>query len=45
MGSRCGRLATRHRITRLADYRAQSIAGTSTAIVFPIYNEKRRPRL
>ena len=30
---------TRRRITRLADYRAQSIAGTSTAIVFPIYNE------
>src|SRR5579859_412928 len=26
------------RITR-TDYRAQSIAGTSTAIVFPIYNE------
>ncbi len=30
---------TRWRITRLADYRAQSIAGTSTAIVFPICNE------
>ncbi|HUA37891.1 MAG TPA: glucans biosynthesis glucosyltransferase MdoH [Candidatus Sulfopaludibacter sp.] len=28
----------RRRITR-TDYRAQSIAGTSTAIVFPIYNE------
>jgi membrane glycosyltransferase len=27
------------RITRLTDYRAQSIAGTSTAIVFPIHNE------
>ena len=26
-------------ITRLTDYRAQSIAGTSTAIVFPIHNE------
>jgi membrane glycosyltransferase len=30
---------TRWRITRLADYRAQSIAGISTAIVFPICNE------
>ncbi len=30
---------TRWRITRLADYRAPSIAGTSTAIVFPICNE------
>ena len=29
----------RRRITRLADYRSQSIAGTSTALVFPIYNE------
>jgi membrane glycosyltransferase len=29
----------RRRITRLADYRSRSIAGTSTAIVFPIYNE------
>ena len=29
----------RRRITRLADYRGQSIAGTSTALVFPIYNE------
>ena len=29
----------RQRITQLADYRAQSIAGTSTAIVFPICNE------
>jgi len=29
----------RQNITRLVDYRAQSIAGTSTAIVFPIYNE------
>ena len=28
------------RITRLADYRSRSIAGTSTAIVFPIYNEE-----
>ncbi|MCU0784415.1 MAG: glucans biosynthesis glucosyltransferase MdoH [Verrucomicrobia bacterium] len=28
------------RVTQLADYRAQSIAGTSTAIVFPIYNEE-----
>jgi len=32
-------LGTRRRITRLADYRAQSTAGTSTAIVFPICNE------
>jgi len=32
-------LGTRRRITRLADYRAQSIAGTGTAIVFPICNE------
>jgi len=32
-------LGTRRRITQLADYRAQSIAGTSTAIVFPICNE------
>jgi membrane glycosyltransferase len=30
---------TRWRITRLADYRAQNIAGSSTAIVFPICNE------
>jgi len=30
---------TRWRITQLADYRTQSIAGTSTAIVFPICNE------
>ncbi len=30
---------TRQRITRLADYRAQSLAGTSTAIVFPVCNE------
>jgi len=29
----------RQRLTRLADYRGQSIADTSTAIVFPIYNE------
>jgi membrane glycosyltransferase len=28
------------RITRLADYRSRSIEGTSTAIVFPIYNEQ-----
>src|SRR4029077_5244795 len=27
------------RITRLKDYRDQSIDGTSTAVVFPIYNE------
>jgi len=30
---------TRHRLTRLADYRGQSIAGISTAIVFPVFNE------
>jgi membrane glycosyltransferase len=30
---------TRWRITRLTNYRDQDIAGTSTAIVFPIYNE------
>ena len=30
---------TRWRITRLTDYRAQNIAGISTAIVFPICNE------
>jgi membrane glycosyltransferase len=29
----------RRRITRLADFRSQSIAVTSTALVFPIYNE------
>jgi len=30
---------TRQRVTRLADYHAQNIAGISTAIVFPICNE------
>jgi hypothetical protein len=30
---------TRQRITRLAEYRTRSIAGISTAIVFPICNE------
>src|ERR1035438_8563734 len=30
---------TRRRITRLADHRAQNLAGTSTAIVFPVCNE------
>ena len=30
---------TRRRITALKDYRDQNIDGTSTAIVFPIYNE------
>jgi membrane glycosyltransferase len=29
----------RHRITRLADYHSQSLEGTSTAIIIPIYNE------
>lgn len=27
------------RITRLGDYRSRSIAGTSTALIFPVYNE------
>src|SRR6202012_5031993 len=30
---------TRHRITALGNYRDQDISGTSTAIIFPIYNE------
>jgi membrane glycosyltransferase len=30
---------TRRRITALKNYRDQNIDGTSTAIVFPIYNE------
>ena len=29
----------RRRLTALGDYRARSIAGTSTALIFPIYNE------
>jgi membrane glycosyltransferase len=29
-----------HRITRMVDYRARSLEGTSTAIVFPIHNEE-----
>ena len=33
------RLGDEERITRLADYRNQTIDGTSTAIIFPIYNE------
>jgi len=33
------KFGTRQQITRLAEYRAQSIAGTSTAIVLPICNE------
>lgn len=33
------RLGERSRITQLKDYRKQSIAGTSTALIFPIYNE------
>ena len=33
------RTRDRQRITRMADYAAQNIAGTSTAIIFPIYNE------
>jgi membrane glycosyltransferase len=33
------RIGERSRITRLKEYRHQSIAGTSTALIFPIYNE------
>src|SRR6478609_2806637 len=33
------RFNERGRITQLKDYRSQSIAGTSTALIFPIYNE------
>ncbi len=33
------RTRDRQRITKMADYAAQDISGTSTAIVFPIYNE------
>jgi membrane glycosyltransferase len=33
-------LGDKSRITLLGDYRSQSIAGTSTAIVFPIHNEE-----
>jgi len=32
-------LGDRRRITQLKNYRAQNLTGTSTAIVFPIYNE------
>ncbi len=32
-------IGDRQRITQFADYRSCNIAGTSTAIVFPIYNE------
>jgi membrane glycosyltransferase len=34
------RLTNDRRLTRLGDYRAQSIAGVSTALVFPIHNEE-----
>ncbi|MDW7979732.1 MAG: glucans biosynthesis glucosyltransferase MdoH [Verrucomicrobiales bacterium] len=34
-----GIVGDRHRITRLRDYKYQSIAGTSTALLFPICNE------
>ncbi|EEF59720.1 glucans biosynthesis glucosyltransferase MdoH [Pedosphaera parvula] len=34
------RVEDNHRITRLNDYSGQSIDGTSTAIIFPIYNEE-----
>lgn len=33
------RIGERSGITQLKDYRGQSIAGTSTALIFPIYNE------
>jgi membrane glycosyltransferase len=33
-------IGDRRRITCLTEYRSRSIAGTSTAIVFPIYNEE-----
>jgi membrane glycosyltransferase len=33
------RVGSKRQLTRLADYRSQSIDETSTAIVFPIYNE------
>lgn len=33
------RIGERSRITNLKEYRNQSIAGTSTALIFPIYNE------
>lgn len=36
------RIGERRRITALADYRSQSIADTSTALVFPVYNEDVR---
>ena len=39
MGSCCARLAPGSASRGSADYRAQNIAGTSTAIVFPICNE------
>lgn len=33
------RIGERSRVTSLKDYRGQSIIGTSTALIFPIYNE------
>ena len=33
-------LGDRWRLTRLGDYRSRSMEGTSTAIVFPVYNEE-----
>lgn len=33
-------LGDRRRLTRMADYRFRSIDGTSTALIFPIYNEE-----
>ncbi|HEX4342493.1 MAG TPA: glucans biosynthesis glucosyltransferase MdoH, partial [Verrucomicrobiae bacterium] len=34
-----GIIGDRQRITQLAEYKSKNIGGTSTAIVFPIYNE------
>ena len=34
------RLGERRRITLMRDYKSRDIAGTSTAIVFPVYNEQ-----
>lgn len=36
------RFSDRRRITQLGDYRTRNIDGTSTALVFPIYNEDVR---
>ena len=39
------RLTGDRRLTRLKDYRSQSIKGASTALVFPIHNEEVAARL